>query len=185
MSMSLDGFITGPNPAPDNPLGTNGQHLHDWFFENPDSAYNRNLDDFMKNKLGAIIMGRVMYEESIPQWNGTGPAGDGVPCFVLTEKGAEPPEAAKVFTFVTGGIKEALSEAKAVSDGKDILINGGADTIRQFIKAGLADSLHIHLVPILLGGGTSFFHTFGEYVKLEKTEVIDEDYATHMAYKLK
>lgn len=183
--MSLDGFITGPNPAPDNPLGSNGQHLHDWFFENPKGAYSRNFDDFIHNKLGAIIMGRVMYEESIPQWDGTGPAGDGVPCFVLTEKGTEPTSAAKVFTFVTDGIEAALTAAKAAAHDKDILINGGADTIRQFMKADLADSLHIHLVPILLGGGTSLFHTYGEYTKLEKTEVIDENYATHITYKLK
>lgn len=185
MSMSLDGFIAGPNPAPDNPLGTNGHRLHDWVFKNPGSEYSRTFVASLKNKIGAVIMGRTMYDESLPWWNGTGPLGDGVPCFVLTKTGTQPTDAAVVFAFVTEGIGAALTQAKAAAKGKEIFINGGGNTIQQFITAGLVDELHIHLIPILLGGGTSLFGSLGEYIELEKIEVTDEHDATHLHYRLK
>lgn len=185
MSMSLDGFIAGPNPAADNPLGTNGMQLHEWVFENPDSEYSKKFSESLKNDTGAVIMGRVMYDESLPYWDGTGPLGDGVPCFVLTEDGTQPEKAADVFTFVTDGIESALKQARAVANDKQIFINGGANTIQQYIKAGLVDELAIHLVPILLGGGTSLFGSLGEYIQLEKVNIIDDSAATHLMYRFK
>jgi dihydrofolate reductase len=181
MSMSLDGFIAGPNPAPNNPLGSNGLHLHEWF----ETPGNHDFGKDIENDTGAIIMGSVMYYESLPWWHGTGPLGDDVPCFVLTEKGREPKDAASVFSFVTDGIEEALKRAKAVAGNKDVLINGGANTIQQYIKAGLIDEMYIHIVPILLGGGTSLFGTLGEYIELEKDSVVDEKGATHLIYRFK
>lgn len=182
MSMSLDGFIAGPNPAPDNPLGDHGPLLHDWFFENKENAYNRHFNEEVR-RTGAIILGRVMYDESLPWWNGKGPLGDDTPCFVLTEKGSEPTEAGSMFTFVSGGIEEALELARKVAGGKDIGIAGGANTIQQYLKAGLVDELNIHIVPILLGGGTSLFGSLGKFLELEKTDVVDSQGATHIAYR--
>ena len=126
-----------------------------------------------------------MYDESLPWWDGTGPQGDAVPCFVLTKKGTEPKDAAKVFTFVTEGIKDAFEQAKAAAGDKDVLVNGGANTIQQYVKAGMVDELRISLVPILLGGGTSLFGSLGEYIELEQVESRDEKVVTHLTYRLK
>lgn len=179
MSMSLDGFIAGPNPAPDNPLGNNGLRLHEWYGQPGNHDFGKDV----KGDTGAIIMGSVMYHESLPWWHGSGPLGDEVPCFVLTEKGTAPKEAAKVFTFVTEGIDKALELASAAADNQDVLINGGANTIQQYIKAGLVDEMYIHIIPILLGGGTSLFGSLGGYVELEKLRVTDEKEVTHLVYR--
>jgi len=181
MSMSLDGYIAGPNPAPQNPLGDHGLHLHEWYESPGDHDFGKDIE----GNTGAVIMGSVMYYESLPWWNGTGPLGDGVPCFVLAEKDRQPEEAAKVFTFVSDGIEEALRLAKEAAGDKDVLINGGANTIQQYIKAGLVDEMYIHIIPILLGGGTSLFGALGEYVELEKVSVSDESEVTHLTYRFK
>lgn len=181
MSMSLDGFIAGPNPAPGNPIGANGLRLHEWYDKPGEHDFGKDIEA----DTGAIIMGSVMYYESLPWWHGSGPLGDSVPCFVLTEKGSEPKDAASMFTFVTDGIEEALRRAKAVAGDRDVLINGGANTIQQYIKAGLVDEMYIHIVPILLGGGTSLFGTLGEYMELEKVSVTDEKEVTHLTYRFK
>ena len=181
MSISLDGFIAGPHPAPDNPLGDNGLRLHEWY----DLPGNHDFGKDIEGNTGAIIMGSTMYYESLPWWHGTGPLGDDVPCLVLTEKGREPKDAAKVFTFVSDGIVEALRRAKTLAGDKDVLINGGANTIQQYVKAKLIDEMYIHVVPILLGGGTSLFGALGEYIELEKLRVADEKEVTHMVYRFK
>ena len=181
MSMSLDGFIAGPNPAPDNPLGTHGLRLHEWYEAPGDHDFGKDIE----GDTGAVIMGSVMYYERLPWWHGTGPLGDNVPCFVLAEKGHEPTNAASVFTVVTEGIEEALRLAKVAAGDKDVLINGGANTIQQYIKAGLVDGLYIHIVPILLGGGTNLFGALGEYIELDKVSVYDEPEVTHLTYRFK
>lgn len=179
MSMSLDGFIAGPNPAPDNPLGDDGLQLHAWY----DQPGSHDFGKDVEGDTGAIIMGSIMYYESLPWWHGTGPLGDDVPCFVLTEQRHEPKEAAKVFTFVTEGIEEALRLAKIEAGDKDVLINGGANTIQQYIKAGLVDEMYIHVLPLLLGGGTNLFGALGQFIPLEKVSVHDEKGVTHLAYR--
>lgn len=181
MSMSVDGFIAGPHPAPDNPLGDHGLRLHEWY-EAPGS---HDFGKDIKGDTGAVIMGSIMYYESLPWWHGSGPLGDQVPCFVLSEADRVPQEAAKVFTFVTEGIHEALQRAKEAAGDKDVLINGGANTIQQYIKAGLVEELYIHIVPILLGGGTNLFGALGAYTELEKVSVTDEKEVTHLTYRFK
>jgi dihydrofolate reductase len=181
ISMSLDGFIAGPNAAPENPLGDGGNRLHAWYFENPEDS---EIVKALKTNNGAVIIGRRMYDESLPWWEGSGPSGD-TPCFVLTKKGSEPQDAAKMFTFVTDGIEKALELAKAAAGGKDIHISGGAHTQQQYLKAGLVDEINIHLVPILLGSGTSLFSQLGRFIELEKVSVKDEPNATHLTYKVK
>jgi dihydrofolate reductase len=182
ISMSLDGLIAGPNAAPENPLGDSGLRLHDWYFKNPDD--NHEFARALKSNTGAIIMGRRMYDESLPWWQGSGPLGD-IPCFVLTKKGSEPQEAAEMFTFVTEGIEKALELAKAAAGAKEVLINGGANTIQRYLKAGLVDVINIHLVPMLLGSGTSLFGELRKSIELEKVSVKDEPDATHLTYRVK
>jgi dihydrofolate reductase len=182
MSMSVDGFIAGPTPAPNNPLGDHGPVLHDWIFAH--SGRSQEVTRSFKKDIGAIIMGHVMYEESLPWWNGTEPLGD-VPCFVLVKEGSEPENAASMFTFVTDGIEKALELARKSAGNKNVFINGGGNTIQQYIKADLVDELTIHLVPVILGGGTSLFGSLGEYIELDKESVSDEMAVTHLKYRIK
>ncbi|HEU5122156.1 MAG TPA: dihydrofolate reductase family protein [Candidatus Saccharimonadales bacterium] len=184
MSMSIDGFVSGPNPSQSNPLGTNGEKLHDWIFNNPAEAGDAHPET-LKKHTGAAIIGYNMYHEAIPHWDGTGPLGDDIPCFVLTEEGKVPENAPAAFTFVTDGIESALEKAKAAAGNKNVWIGGGANTIQQYIKAGLLDELQLHIVPLLLGGGTSMFGELGEFIELDKVEVKDAPDVTHFTYHFK
>lgn len=141
ISMSTDGFVAGPDASQDNPLGTNGLKLHDWMIDNPDIV-NWGIDK-MKQTTGAVIIGYNMYYEAIPHWDGSGALGDDVPTFVLTKPQDVPKDAPKVFTFVTDGIESALEQAKKAAGDKDVWIGGGANTIQQYIKAGLLDEPNV------------------------------------------
>jgi dihydrofolate reductase len=183
MSMSLDGFIAGPNASQNNPIGTNGDRLHDWMFNNPNQE--NALSTALKKNTGAAVIGYNMYYEAIPHWGGTGPLGDNIPTFVLTEEDKGPQDAPEVFTFVTSGIESALKQAQAAAGDKDVWIGGGANTVQQYLKAGLLDELQLHMVPILLGGGTPMFGELGEFMELEKVAVKDEPGVTHFTFRPK
>lgn len=181
ISVSVDGFVAGPNASQDNPVGTNGLRLHDWIFDNPNHENSGAVE--LKKDTGAVIIGFNMYYEAIPHWDNTGPLGDDIPCFVLTEESKMPQAAPAAFTFVTDGIESALEKAKAAAGDKDVWIGGGANTIQQYLKAGLLDELRLHVVPVLLGGGTSLFGELGKFMELDKTEVTDEPGVTHFTYR--
>ena len=181
--MSIDGFVAGPNASQTNPVGTNGLKLHDWMVDNPNEE-NWGADK-LKQDTGAAIIGYNMYYEAIPHWDNTGPLGDDIPCFVLTEDGKVPESAPAAFTFVTDGIESALAQAKAAAGDKDVWIGGGASAIQQYLKAGLLDELRLHVVPIILGGGTSMFGEMGVFIELEKVAVEDESDVTHFTFKPK
>jgi dihydrofolate reductase len=181
MSMSVDGYVAGPNASQDNPLGTNGLKLHNWMFNNPNQE-NILISD-IKETTGAAIIGYNMYYEAIPHWDGTGPLGDDIPCFVLTEEKNVPKSAPNAFIFVTDGIESALEKAKKAAGTKDVWVGGGANTIQQYMKAGLLDELKLDIVPFLLGGGTSMFGEFGEFMELDKIDVNDESGVTHFTYR--
>ncbi len=181
MSMSLDGFIAGPNDTPEEGLGKGGERLHEWFINDPE-ALEKAFGDVEK-KTGAVIMGRRTYDNSIKWWGDKGPVGD-VPCFVLTKKGTEPESYSKIFTFVNNGIESALELAKKAAGGQEIGI-AGANTIQQYLKAGLVDEIILHVVPLLLGGGKSLFGTLGKDLKLEKVSVSDDENVTHLTYRFK
>ncbi len=181
MSISIDGFVAGPNASQDNPLGTNGEKLHDWIFDNPEGK--NTLAEGLKKDTGAAIIGYHMYYEAIPHWGGTGPLGDDIPTFVLTQPEKVPHDAPKAFTFVTDGIESALKQAQTVAGDKDIWIGGGANAIQQYIRAGLLEELKLHLVPILLGGGISMFGELDEFMEVRKVEVKNEPMVTHLTYR--
>jgi len=183
MSISIDGFVAGPNASQDNPLGTNGLKLHDWMFDNP--KQENALFPELKETTGAAIIGYHMYYEAIPHWGGTGPLGDDPPCFVLTREDKVPENAPAAFTFVTDGIESALEKARTVAGNKDVWIGGGANAIQQYLKAGLLDELKLDVVPVLLGGGTSMFGEIGKFMEVEKVEVSDEPDVTHFTCRFK
>jgi dihydrofolate reductase len=204
ISMSLDGFVAGPQPTPKEPLGQGGEQLHEWVTRlavwrkshhkaggetGPDS-------DIMQETIantGAVIMGRRMFSGGAGPWIND-PNADGwwsntppfhVPVFILTNHPREKvnKKGGTSFTFVVDGIKSTLLQAKAAAGNKDISVAGGATTIQQFIQAGLLDELQIHVVPVLLGGGTRLLENLGD-AKLEKMRVIDSPLVTHLKFQI-
>ncbi|MFC6160798.1 dihydrofolate reductase family protein [Kribbella jiaozuonensis] len=183
MSMSLDGFVTGPNVGRKYPLGEGGEILHDWLGPTATSADRAVLQE-MVDGAGAILMGRRSYDICVGEggWGDGGPAGD-VPCFVLTH---EPPaEAPKVFTFVTDGIESAVKQAKAVAGDGTVGVHG-ATAAQQALAAGLLDEIHVHLVPVLLGNGVRLFDLLGGApVNLNRNRVIEAGSGvTHLRFEV-
>jgi len=194
ISMSLDGFIAGPNDDPERPLGDGGQRLHDWVFggktersgtspRTSTTGSNREVMDESFKTTGAVIMGRRWFDI------GEGPWGDNppfqVPCFVLTHDAHEKlVKGATTFTFVTDGIESALKQAQAAAGDKNVGV-GGANTAQQYLSAGLLDEIQIHLAPVLLGEGCRLFEHIGtEHIELERTRVIESPGVTHLWFRV-
>jgi dihydrofolate reductase len=196
MGMSLDGFIAGPNAGPNNNLGDGGTRIHRWVYDLEAWRESQGLrggetntdDELVKEahvRVGTYVMGRRMFDEGEVGWPDPPPFG--APVFVLTHHGREPwvRQGGTTFTFVTDGIESALEQVRDDAGGKDVRVAGGADTVGQFLEAGLVDELQIHLAPVLLGEGVRLFeHIDPEHVELEKTRVIDSPRVTHLAYRL-
>lgn len=184
ISMSLDGFTTAAGQTTEEPMGRAGLRLVEWAFEG-DERDRRVIDDGVAG-LGAVIAGRRTYDTSLPWWGARGPTGEaGVPVFVVTHSVPDDVPEGSVYTFVTGGIEEALDRARAVAGEKYVTVMGGAKTGQEFIRAGLVDELSIHIVPILLGAGTRMFEDLGdEHIELEQADVTPGQKATHMRYRI-
>jgi dihydrofolate reductase len=202
ISMSLDGYVAGPNPTLEEPLGRNGEELHEWVLgtkawraqhglEGGDDNEESDMVDEGVSSVGAYIMGRKMFSggsgpwESDPRamgWWGDEPPFH-VPVFVLTHHAREPEEmeGGTTFFFLTAGIETAVEQARAAAGEGDVAVAGGADVIQQALGAGLVDELHVHVAPILLGGGTRLFGE-GRPVRLEATRVRSSPRATHVKY---
>jgi dihydrofolate reductase len=187
LSMSLDGYVAGPNQSIDNPLGEGGTRLHEWVFETrsgrrmigTDGGATGIDDDFIARAdggIGATIMGRNMFGPVRGPWPNeewTGWWGDNPPyhhpVFVLTHH-ARPSvemEGGTTFHFVEDGIQAALDRAFDAAGGDDVRLGGGASTVQQYIRAGLLDELHLAIVPVLLGSGERLFD------KLERAEGLE------------
>jgi dihydrofolate reductase len=206
ISISLDGFVAGPNPTLDKPLGEGGERLHEWAFRLASFRERHGLeggerdgdDDFYAESLastGAVVMGRRMFSGGEGPWeddpNAGGWWGDDppfrVPVFVLTHYPRAPlmKQGGTSFTFVTDGPAAALDQARAAAGDKDVALGGGASVIQQFLKAGHLDELRIHIAPVLLGGGgVRLFEPLGiEPLPLEATRVASSPYATHLTFR--
>lgn len=184
MSMSLDGFIAGPknDDLPDRELKAL-EILHDWMFP-PKGNFQEIEAERFKN-VGAVVMGRRMFNLGEEPWGDDPPFH--MPVFVLTHKPKSTliKEGGTTYTFITGGIESVLEKARAVVGEKDILVLGGANAMQQFLKAGLLDEMHIHLVPVLLGEGIRLFDNMGaEHIELEKIGIIETPSATHIRFRV-
>ena len=189
ITMSLDGFITGPNDGPANGLGDGGERLHYWVFGGPWSyeaepsgeatGADKEYLDVAMARAGAIVVGRGMYEAA-EAWGGRNPFG--VPLFVVTHRPEDAPSEGG-FTFVDG-VDEAIVQARQAADGKDISVGGGADVIRQALRAGHVDELAISIAPVILGGGKRLFDGFEETLNLEHVALLQSPFATHITYRL-
>jgi dihydrofolate reductase len=183
ISMSLDGFVTGPNAGPDNGLGDGAEALHTWAFA--DDPVDRELLAAGVERSGAVILGRKLFDvvDGPDGWNdevGYGAAHAArPPMFVVTHT---PPAATRLpfFTFVDG-IEAAVEQALAAAGDGDAVVMGGGHVARQVIALGLADRILIHHAPLLLGAGTPLFDG-GEPVALRQVDVTVSPYATHITY---
>jgi dihydrofolate reductase len=188
ITISLDGFAAGPNQAPDEPLGKGGERLHQWMFES-DSDVDARIRAHILEGNGAYIMGRNMYagpgewDESWKGWWGDDPPYH-APVFVLTHQAREPVpmEGGTTFHFVNDGIESALEQARAAAGELDVSIAGGANTVQQYLTAGLLDELNVHISPVFLGAGERLFENVGDCV-LEPVEVAHSPLATHVKYR--
>lgn len=185
ISMSLDGFVTGPDVTREHQLGAGGDILHRWLWE-PAPEDTEVLDGMVAN-VGAILMGRRSYDlaEGDGGWGDGGPAGQ-IPCFVATHQAPAPEtvRAPQVFTFVTDGIESAVEQAKKAAGDKVVGVHG-AGTAQQCLAAGLLDEIQVHLVPVLLESGTRLFDGIGRQFQLERTAVVPSANVTHLRYKVR
>jgi len=195
VGLSLDGFIAGPNGGPGNPLGDQGVRIHEWVFAL--ASFRERLgmtggetggDDAIVRQVfarcGAYVMGRRMFDEGEVSWPENPPFRALV--FVLTHHKRTPwvRDGGTTFHFVTDGMESALRQAKAAAGSLDVRISGGADTVRQYIKAGLVDELTIHLAPVLLGTGTRLFDGADATQRpIEPVAAVTSKGVTHLTYR--
>ena len=205
ISVSVDGFVAGPNISLEEPLGEGGERLHDWVTrlrswnelqgrEGGETGVDDDVSREMFEGVGAVVMGRGMFGGTWTtgdEWNAwEGWWGDDppyhMPVYVLTHHAREPLTLTDTtFTFVTDGIESAIAQAREAAGDKDVLVMGGGSTIAQATDAGFVDELDLHVVPLLLGGGARLFDHLGSgLVKLEPTRVIDSPNVTHLRYRV-
>ena len=195
LTMSLDGFIAGPNDGPEHPLGENGMRLFAWY-ESGDTEYvvpsgemtfkvspqsaGMLLGAF--SSIGAIVTGRRTFDIT-NGWGGRHPLD--VPIVVLTHSVPDGWDyEGSPFTFVTDGVESAVEQARELAGEKDVAV-GAASLVQQCLQAGLLDEVHVDIVPVLLGGGVRMFDNLGpEHIELERTEIIEAPDVTHMTFRV-
>jgi dihydrofolate reductase len=185
MSMSLDGYIAGPNDEPGNPGGDGFSRLHEWFvtpdgeFFRPSGPAGQLIDEI--NATGAVLVGRRTVEQ-VDHWKGDH---HGVPIFVPSHR---PPGSSvanyPLVTYVADGIDSAMAQAKAAAGDRNVMVHG-AYTARRALEAGVLDELQIHQIPVLFGGGRRLFDMLPSRVELEILRVIDTPQATHIHYRVR
>jgi dihydrofolate reductase len=205
ITMSLDGFVAGPNQTLEEPLGRGGMRLHDWAFatrswreQHGQSGGEANRDSELVEEstaaTGAYVMGRRMFSGGSGAWeddpNADGWWGDEPPfhaaVFILTHHPRETvvKQGGTTFNFVTDGIESALQQARAAAGEKDVLISGGAEVAQQYLAAGRLDELQVHVAPLLLAGGVRLFDNLGTAnVELAPVRVVASPAVTHLAYR--
>lgn len=182
MSISLDGYVTGPNDSRENPFGDGAGMLHNWIFS-ASTDEDRALLQEMLDGVGAIVMGRKSFEknEGDGGWGEGGPVGD-TPCFVVTHN-APTRSYPSVFTFVTDGVVSAIEQAKRVAGDRVVGLHG-ATVMQQLLPLGLVDEIRVHIVPVLLGGGTPLFGSLDSAIGLERTSTLVTPAATHIGFRV-
>ena len=192
ISMSLDGFITGPGDTVDAPLGAGGERLHDWAIDlatfherhGREGGKTGPDDDVLAEAfegVGAHVMGRHMFDLAEGPWGQDPPFH--VPVFVVTNRARDPlvKQGGTTFTFVTDGLQSALEQAKAAAAAQDVSVSGGANVIQQCLAAGALDEIQVHVVPVLLGAGKRLFEDTGsDRIELQPIRVIDSETVTHL-----
>ncbi|MBA3690895.1 MAG: dihydrofolate reductase [Actinobacteria bacterium] len=203
LSVSLDGFVAGPDQSEENPLGVGGMDLHQWVLkleawrrqngqEGGEVNASTPVIEEAQSNVGATVMGRNMFGggpgpwTEDPPWNGWwgNEPPFHTPVFVLTHHPRSPLqlEGGTTFIFVTDGIESALEQARHAADGQDVLLGGGANVVQQYLAAGLVDEFELHIVPILLGAGERLLENIGP-IDLEQVRAIEAPGVTHIKYR--
>jgi dihydrofolate reductase len=202
ISISLDGFVAGPNQSLENPIGEGGMRLHQWLFDTASWREQQGLEggvrtadseivETLVQNVGAYIMGRKMFgggdgpwDETWTGWWGEEPPYH-APVFVLTHHARKPlsMRGGTTFTFVTEGIDSALKQARSAAGDGDISIAGGAHAVQQFLAAGLLDELYLHIVPVVLGAGERLLEDVGDPT-LRPINVVASPAVTHVKYRV-
>lgn len=197
LTMSLDGFIAGPNDGPEHPLGEGGMRLFDWY-SSGDTDYvvpsggmtfkvSSQAAELLRevfSEIGAIVTGRRTFDIT-NGWGGRHPIGENIPIFVVTHSVPEGWDyEGTPFTFVTDGVESAVEQARATAGEKNVAV-GAASIVQQCLRAGLLDEVHVDLVPVLLGEGVRMFDHLGkEHIELERTRVIEDPDVTHLTFRV-
>ena len=205
VSVSVDGFLAGPDATLEQPLGAGGQALHEWAFatkrfrelhglEGGVAGADSDVIDEHVRTVGATVMGRRMFSGGDGPWEDDPNAGGWWgeeppfhhPVFVLTHHAREPLVlTGTAFTFVTDGIESALASAREAADDLDVALAGGANVIQQYLRAGLVDEFQLHVAPVLLGAGVRLFdHTLDAPLRVERGRVIESPAAAHVRYRV-
>lgn len=179
ISMSVDGYITGPNINEHPGLGEGGEILHAWLTEDDGQKI---LQEDLFRTAGAVVTSRKVYEDA------KGWGADGfyqMPVFVITHRPHETITKGKTtFTFVTEGIQHAIAQAAVAAGDKKVHVMGGASIIRQALKAGLIDELRLHVAPVILGAGTPLFDDLNGPIHLERIQTVESRFATHLRFRV-
>jgi dihydrofolate reductase len=204
ISISVDGYVAGPNQSEEHPLGEGGEQLHEWVVKleawrkshgregGEVNASSEIVEESTRN-IGAVMMGRNMFGGGPGPWGDdpwTGWWGDDppfhVPVFVLTHHEREPlaMDGGTTFHFVTDGIESALAQAREAAGGQDVKLAGGAAAAQQYLAAGLVDEMQLNIPPVLLGGGERLFEGVGTDPDLEQTLVVHTPDVTHVRYRV-
>jgi dihydrofolate reductase len=204
ISVSLDGFVAGPEQSKENPLGLGGESLHEWVVQleawraahgmaGGEVNASTPVMEAELTDVGAEIMGRGKFgppgggpwpAEPWEGWWGQDPPFH-KPVFVLTHHPREPLTLSDTtFTFVTDGIESALDQARQAADGKDVVVGGGADVINQYLAAGLVDQIELHVAPLLLGAGARLFDAVGPGTRLEQVRALEAPGVAHLTYRV-
>lgn len=191
ITVSVDGYVTGPDDRPGQGLGIGGERLHNWvmggpwsYSEQPSfgmSGADKEFYDGLVADVGASVCGRGMYTAA-GAWGGRNPFD--WPLFVVTHQVEDPPDAATGFRFVVG-VAEALARAREAAGGRDVAVAGGADVIRQALGDGHLDVLALSTAPVVLGGGKRLFDGFTTSLDLEILSVHPSRFATHTTYAVR
>jgi len=184
ITMSLDGFVTGPNDGPNNGLGDGGRVLHEWVFEGRTEADAQLLFEEPMRTLGAGVLGRRTFDIAEGAWGDNPPFGPSQ-VFVVTHRPHETlHRGATTFIFVTEGMESALKQAQTAAGNKNVGLMG-ASISQQYLKAGLVDEMEIHVANVLLGAGRPLFANIGDKpIKLERMRVIATSVVTHLRYRV-
>jgi dihydrofolate reductase len=193
ITMSLDGFVAGPNDGPELGLGEGGERLHEWIvrlaswrephgLEGGETNSSSEIVEEGLRSTGAVVLGKRMFDNA-QGWGEEPPFHK--PVFVLTHTEREPlaKKGGTTFTFVNDGVESAVRQAKESAGDKDVLIAGGASVAQQCLHAGLLDELQLHVAPMLLGGGVRLFED-GPGIDLEPTSMLESPGVTHLRYRV-
>ncbi len=180
-TMSLDGYIAGPNVGHENPMGEGGEQLHEWLFDKA-SELDRQMAEDINDRIGAVVLGRRTFDLGLRHWNDTPfPA----PSFVVTHERRDPlPMASAAFTFVNDGVESAVRQAWEAAAGRDVVVMG-ASVAQQVLNAGLVDEFVLQIAPVLLGQGSRLFDNMQKQsIQLKSMSAIGSPLVTHLRYEV-